>query len=133
MCGKALPFRSSSFSEATLSFPRRTLDFLLTRTRKGKPFRTSAGQSRALRNRNRKRQEAERKDEQCYNRNRDSLRPERLHLLRLRVTNAQHDGEQGDINEAARAAVPKPTQHRNDCHGHKRCLTNPPVHAFAEN
>src|SRR5204862_602357 len=83
-------------------------------------------------NRNRKRQEAERKHDQGNDADDDAHCAEWFHLFRLRMTDAQHYGEQNHIHETARAAVPEPTEHRNDRHGYKRNPPNPVMRSLAE-
>jgi hypothetical protein len=70
-----------------------------------------ANAPRTLTNRNRKRQEAEREDNQRDDANRDAHRTERFHLFRLWVADVQHHCEQHDVDESAGAAVPEPTEH----------------------
>src|SRR5215813_469768 len=60
--------------------------------------------------RNRKRQKAKHKNNHGDNPNNNARPAERLHLLRFRMANAEHDCQQQNENEPRRAVVPNPAQ-----------------------
>src|SRR5215510_12388069 len=87
-----------------------------------------AERTRQIRNssyRNRKRQKAKHKNNQGDHANNNARPAERLHLLRLRMTNAEHDSQQQNENKPCRAVVPDPAQNRNCNNGNEHSPANP--------